>query len=305
MLQINSSRVGLRSLIPLFFLLFLAGTACSDVLLKPFVLSSHVKGDYAKTIIEVKEALEGAGFELVGEYAPYADAHVIVVTDELLKKQLNPADIGSAFVQSVRVSVTRVGDIIQVAYADPQYYEHAYRLNVSLSAFREKLVSVLGQQETFGATGLSPGQLRKYHYSYGMEYFDDFLELAKHSGYGNSLKAVEQGLAEQMGGVSKVYRIDMPEYRMSLFGVALTEGFSSDEKVMETLDVGELRRTARLPYEMLVYGGRVLALHPRFRIAVDFPEMKMVGKHGFMQLRETPQAIEAALVMAAGGEVAQ
>ncbi|OOZ37222.1 hypothetical protein [Solemya velesiana gill symbiont] len=273
----------------------------------PYVLSSHVKGDFVKTIIEVKEALNGAGFQLAGEYSPYDDAHVIVVTDELLTDVASAGDIGSLFAQAIRVSVTRVGEAIQVSYANPEYYEHAYQLKKSLAPVKEKLVSVMGQQETFGPEGMSPEKLRGYHYSYGMEYFDNFMELAKYKDYRSALNEVEQGLEEKRGGVSIVYRIDLPKKRASLFGVAMSEGFSSDRKIMETLtlDVGELRHTARLPYEVLVVGGRILALHPRFRIAVDFPGMKMVGEHSFMQLSDTPSAIEEALTRVAGGSVTQ
>ena len=61
------------------------------------------------------------------------------------------------------------------------------------------------------------------------------------------------------------------------------------------------RHTAHLPYEMAIIDNKVFALHPRFRIAIGFPDLKMVGDHGFMKLMKTPEAIEKALTLAAGG----
>jgi hydrogenase maturation factor HypE len=52
---------------------------------------------------------------------------------------------------------------------------------------------------------------------------------------------------------------------------------------------------------MVVRDGEVKALAPRFRIAVDFPDQKMMGEHSFMSIMESPQAIEKALTLAAGG----
>ncbi|MCX7180640.1 MAG: hypothetical protein NTX56_18380, partial [Proteobacteria bacterium] len=57
---------------------------------------------------------------------------------------------------------------------------------------------------------------------------------------------------------------------------------------------------AHLPYELLVSGNKVLALYARFRIALDFPDLKMAGQNSFMKIMESPEAIRKALVSAAG-----
>ena len=54
--------------------------------MKPFILASTTTGDIADQIDDVKSALGGKGFEVVGEYSPYPTAHIIVVTNETLKK---------------------------------------------------------------------------------------------------------------------------------------------------------------------------------------------------------------------------
>ena len=77
---------------------------------------------------------------------------------------------------------------------------------------------------------------------------------------------------------------------------------SSDAAVMQVADHNTYKQTAHLPYELVVQRGRVLALAPRFRIAIDFPDLKMTGKHGFTKLMATPDAIRKTLTEVAGGE---
>lgn len=71
------------------FVLALATTgpdAHAAVVLKPFTLASSSTGDMKEKIAAVKEALLHRGFEVVGEHQPYANAHVIIVTSDELKK---------------------------------------------------------------------------------------------------------------------------------------------------------------------------------------------------------------------------
>ena len=74
--------------------------------------------------------------------------------------------------------------------------------------------------------------------------------------------------------------------------------------VLQTLfeiDFKETRSTAHLPYEVLVHDGEVEALHARFRIAMNFPDLSMMGSNSFMNIMPSPDAIKEALTKAAGG----
>jgi hypothetical protein len=70
---------------------------------------------------------------------------------------------------------------------------------------------------------------------------------------------------------------------------------------MGVIDFKDVKSAAHLPYEMLVTGKKVIALYARFRIALDFPDLKMMGSNSFMKIMESPEAIRKALVVAAGG----
>jgi len=71
--------------------------------------------------------------------------------------------------------------------------------------------------------------------------------------------------------------------------------YYNDRYQMSVVDVANLRSTAYLPYEVLVKEGVVKALHMRFRMAVHFPDLSMMGKHSFMTLMPSPAAINKAL----------
>ena len=74
-----------------------------------------------------------------------------------------------------------------------------------------------------------------------------------------------------------------------------------DAYVMSQIDFKELRSTAHLPYDVLVTDSKVEALHARFRIAINFPDLSMMGSNSFMSIMATPDAIQESLTETAGG----
>lgn len=271
-------------------------------LLKPFVLASTGTGDVATVAEDVKTKLAAAGFELAGDYSPYDTAHILIVTSEALKTAAAKSDFGG-YAAGQRVSITRVGDEVQVAYTNPVYMSHAYRMEADLQGTADRLKTALGAMQQYGpADGMKPEDIRKYHYMFGMEYFDEPSLLAEYKSHDEAVSMVEKSLAAGKGGVSKVYRIDVPGKDESVFGVHMTEGCSADKFVMGHIDFKPIRSTAHLPYEMLVSGNQVYALYARFRIAINFPDLKMMGANSFFKIMCAPDAIEEALMLAAGSK---
>jgi hypothetical protein len=281
--------------------LLLAGAAgAADVELKPFVLAERASGDPGAVVAAVRSKLEGAGFRIVGSYAPYAGATVLAVTSDALLSVAAQNRFG-AYGAVQRVTITKVGDEVQVAFTNPSYMQHGYRMSGDLSGVAGRLAGALGRLEEYGPKdGLSPKKLRKYHYMVGMEYFDEPTTLGKFASQPEALAAVEAGLARKAGGASKVYRVDVPGTEESVFGVALTEGCSGDAFVMKEIDFKPLRSTGHLPYEVVVSKGEVVALYARFRIAVNFPDLAMMGANSFMKIRCAPDAIVGALKQVTG-----
>jgi len=277
---------------------------------KPFVLASRGDANFDTQVQETRDALGAAGFEIVGEYTPYTgtfvdDTRVIIVTNDDLKKAAGMTEYGG-FTAPWRVAVTKVGEEVQVAYANPMYIAYAYRLESDLNGVSEALKRALGAQQTFGSEkGLTERKLRKYRYTFGMEYFDDVYELAEYGSHEEAVAAIEKNLTERRGGVSKVYRLDL-DNDVTVFGVARKASPDGDKHmdeawIMGNVDFKALKGTAYLPYEILVDGGKVVALHMRFRMALHYPDLKMMGKNSFMQIMASPKANQTAFKAAAGG----
>ena len=289
----------------LLLALGLGAAHADDALLKPFILGSKGPGELAAKADAAKNALAAQGFTLVGSYTPYPDTTILVVTNDELKKNAAQSEHGG-FGAMERISVVKTSGEVQVSYTNPVYMANAYRMQSDLRDVAAKMQAALGRMEEFGAKGLTAAQLRKYHYMFGMEYFNEPSTLAEYGSYNDAVKAVEAGLAAGRGGVTKVYRIDIPGKEESVFGVAMKGAGDNramdDRYIMSEIDFKDLKSAAHLPYEMLVSGNKVYALYARFRIAIDFPDLSMMGAHSFVNIMSSPEAIRKALVLAAGGQ---
>jgi hypothetical protein len=277
--------------------------------MKPFILASVSAGTITDKLDGVKSALTSQGFEIAGEYSPYPAARIIIVTNNTLKKAAASHD-RAGYIAGQRVTLTEVGDQIQVAYTNPVYMGAAYRIETDLSGVRASLEAALGAEKEYGPEqGLTEQELRKYHYTFGMEYFDEPNDLASYNSFREAVAEVEKGLAAHKGGTAKVYRIDIPGSKQAVFGVAMAaygetgNKFMDEGFIMSEIDFKPVRSTGHLPYEILVTGSEVEALHARFRIAINFPDLSMMGKNSFMNIMPSPDAIKEALTLGAGGDI--
>lgn len=283
----------------LVLLMFGAPVGADDAVIKPFVLGSSGPGTIEGKLGEIKAAVAKQGFQVVGDYAPYKGARVVVVTSDALKNSAAKSDFG-AYGAAQRIALTETAKELQVAYTNPLYMAQAYRMKDTLAEIAAALEKALGKKAEFGsADGLKTNKLRKYHYKMMMPYFTDPIELAAYKTQEEAVQAVEANLAARKGGAFKVYRVDVPGKKESVFGVGLTKGEGADAAIMNVIDKGDMKQTAHLPYELIVSAGKVYMLHGRFRIAVNFPDLTMGT---FMKIAGAPSAIEDALKLVAGAK---
>lgn len=288
-------------------LLYAASSIAADIKLKTYILAERKTGDVAAITVATKTKLSKAGFEIVGEYSPYDTATILIVTNNGLKENAANSDFG-AFGATQRVTITRSGNEVQVAFTNPTYMSHVYRMKSDLADVTSKLKSALGDQGEFGPDeGVTVKDLRDYQYKWLMPYFDDRLELADYGNQQIAIEKVEAILAKNnKSGVKKVYRIDIAGKEETVIGVSMAGpddlDCSGDKYIMDKIDFKKLKSTGHLPYEVVISKGSVYALPAEFRIAISFPDLSMMGSNSFMSIMCAPLAIQEALTIAVGGE---
>jgi len=267
---------------------------------QPFVLASVNDSPVAEQAAATVAALEQAGFSVAGEYAPLDNARVIVVTSpELLAIAAGGERGGYGAAQ--RVSVAERAGKTEVAFVNPLYIQYAYHLQGDMQPVYDRLAATLGEIGPFGAEkAMTAKKLAKYHYMIGMQRFDDPSELGEFESHEAAVEAVEHGLAPEGDALTRVFRIDLPGSQQTLFGVGMHATGDDEQDIDEAhqlsiVDFEGHSKVAYFPYEVLVDGSRVEALHMRFRMAVHFPDLNMMGEHGFTRLMSSPGATEDAL----------
>ena len=276
--------------------------------LKPFTLAEEVKGGRLTPVTEaVRKKLELGGFEIIGSYTPFNTANIFIVTNNILKQIARKSRYGG-FGAALRVAVTQMGNTIQITHNNPNYVGLAYNMNDDLSAIKNQFSEVLGFIKDYGGgEGVKAADLPRYNYTFGLEGFTGFFEFTEYKSHQKALRKVQARLELGENGISQVYRLDIPGKQQTVIGLSLKsdatkQPFLNDQFVMEVIDNNELRRSAHLPYEIMVDGKRVIAMHPHYRLAVNFPDLKMFGQHSFGRLMDLPYIYEEFLTQAVGGK---
>ena len=287
-------------------LFYAASGIAADAKLKTYILAEKTTGDVATVTAATKAKLSKAGFEVVGEYSPYDTATILIVTNDTLKANAANSEFG-AYGAAQRVTITKADNEVQVAFTNPTYMSHAYRMKGDLAGVTAKLKSVLGDQGEFGPDeGVTAKDLRDYQYKWLMPYFDDPLDLADYGNQQIAIEKVEAILLNNKVGVKKVYRIDIAGKEETVIGVSMAGlanlDCSGDKYIMNEIDFKKLKSTGHLPYEVVISKGKVYALPAEFRIAISFPDLSMMGSNSFMSIMCAPLAIQEALTIAVGGE---
>ncbi len=284
-----------KKIFTLLFICLYSSVAFAQGEMKPFILADSSEVSLGAAYKKLESNIKKAGFQVVGSYAPYKGVKILVATSKDLKALAAQSENGG-FGSMVRASVTLMGKNVQTAYTNLRYNHAVYQMEGDMAPIADALEAALGKKEEFGPSeGLTAKELNGYHYKITMPYFDDVDELAEFESYDAAVAAVEAGLAAKAGGTSKIYRIDLEGKEESVFGVAMTVKISSDEFIMKEIDFKDLRSTPHLPFELLVVGNKVIALSAKFRIALSFPDLSMMGANSFMNIMDSPGDIKDAL----------
>ena len=292
-------------ILKIIFLLVVTTGCLQAQNLKPYVIGLESNESLSTLKESVASNLKKNGIEVVGQYQPANDASrwVIIFTSPELKSAVQKVGGKTGFAASLRVGLTSENGKTMVSYTNPVYWGNAYfrkdytSVATNYANLTSKLEKAMKDTGDFKATpfgsekGLSENDLKKYHYMFGMPYFDDTIELESFSSYQEATKSIEANAAKNTNNLELLYKIEIPGKNLSLYGFGL-KGEKGESKFLPTIDIGDLKHTASLPYEVLVDGDEVHMLHGRYRIAIAFPDLTMKT---FSKIMSTPGDIESSL----------
>ncbi|MFO7581301.1 hypothetical protein [Guyparkeria sp.] len=293
--------------------LMAAGLVCLGLLFsglvraefQPFVEGTPLGASLEAAAASAGEQLAAGGFEVVGDYAPTEGVRVLVVTSDALLATAARSDRGG-YGAVLSVALEQDGETVHVSYQDPRYVAHGYRLEGDNEPVFQALAGALGATGYFGAEPISEANLRTYQYGFGLETFRDPVDLGELGSFARGQKQIAERAADGSLGVELVYRVRIPGKEQMLFGVALKSdnANANGAALIEAVDLEVPRGYAFLPYPILLDGSSAETLNLRFRMALFFPDLPMMGDGAsFFKLRSAPGAINALLLDVVDGKV--
>ncbi|WP_407276437.1 hypothetical protein [Halothiobacillus sp. DCM-1] len=295
----------MRSLPVLPLMLGLAAPVWADAGLQPFIEGTTLDNTLAQADKTTQAALTKAGFEVVGHYAPVKNVVVLSITNPAMLQNAVATPRGG-YGAALSISLEESGGKTLVSYVNPAYVAAGYRLASDNSAVTQSLAKVLGAVKPFGAKPRTAEQLHDYQYAFGMETFNDPIDLGGFPSFSSADQKITSRLQAKTDGVGLVYKIKLPTKDEIVYGVDLgsSNADANGVKLVDSVDTGMPHRYAFLPYEVLLKDKEAEALNLRFRMALFFPDLPMMGGDAsFFKLRNAPDAVKSVLRKALGGTV--
>lgn len=239
-------------------------------------VSSYLSGAY-KSASEVKTNLEAKGFEIVGEYDSMGEAafHVIVFTNEAMKKAASKETRGFAGVQKVLID----NENKTLVFTNPEYFLHAYLQDDYDAKLGDKTRASL--QSAFGKMqgsqcSLDDDDIAGYHYMFGLPYYDDMVEIAE----GENLEKTLEAKAKD----SIVFKLELEN--STIYGISMNSA-EGEKKFVPAIEAQN--HASFLPYMIMIEDNKAKILHGKYALSIANPSLSM-GQ--FMKIASTPGDIK-------------
>ncbi len=272
-------------------------------------LSPYFKVESSETNIEVlkeqiKSAISGNGFEVIGEYHPAQKESLYVLcytSDELRKLSLQFSDRGP-LASVLRAAIVVKDGKARLSVLNPEYMFLAYwgkQLDGQEKEIQKMSDGALAIFDRIGTLSPFGGEvdredLPKYHYKVMMPYFDDPDDLNDFASFEEGLDVIRKNLKANKGNTIKVFEQVFQEEKIAVFGVGL---YSEEEGEAHFLPIIGEDHIANLPYEIILQHTEATSLPGKYRIAIYWPELTMGT---FMKIMSTPGDIVDALEEVSG-----
>jgi len=242
-------------------------------------LSTYFDGTYSD--IETSKAkLEKAGFTIVGTTKVEKKGlyNSIVFTNNKLKSVANVN--GRGFLATMKLLVDDKNKKVRIT--NPDYFARAYMQGDYKEAMLKPVTEAL--EKVFGPLNgsddkLDVNSIGKYHFMFGMPYYEDVMELGK----GTTSELVAK--AEKNAKKAYIFTLKLSDDRY-LVAVDLKK---RTKKFVKKIG---LHNGAILPYTILIENGKAVAMNPKYYIALSYPLLSMTE---FTTIATVPGAIEKEL----------
>jgi len=230
-----------------------------------------------KNTNDVKKALTAQGFQVVGEYDAMENPnyHIVAYTDNALQTVASKKERAFAGVQKVLIDKADK----KLVFTNPEYFLRAFLqddFNEATATNINKALSTAFGTLTGSKDALEDDDIAGFHFMMGMPYYEDMIEVAQGKNLLEKLK--------KNAGANIVFTI--PLKNATLVGVAMPT--AKGEKSYIPAIKGE-QNAAFLPYMVLVQNSTAKIMHPKYYLAVSYPNLSM-GQ--FMTISSAPDDIE-------------
>ena len=272
---------------------------------RPFVAGTPVAGGLASAVDSAREKLVAEGLDVVGEYAPTEGVHILAVSSEAMRETAARSKRGG-YGAVISIALEQAGGETLVSYQNPKYIAHGYRLEGDHESAFQAIAAALGATGYFGGEPISEANLRTYQYAFGLETFVDPVELGGFPSFSAADRQITERVKQGELGTGLVYRVEIPGKKQIVYGVAMQtdDPNAHGAALVQAVDHDAPRGYAFLPYPILLDGNAAETLNLRFRMAMFFPDLPMMGGDAsFFKLRSAPDAINDLLVAVVDGEI--
>ncbi len=255
---------------------------------------------------QVKSALTGAAFTILGSYAPTGDAakyRVVVYTSDDLLRALGTLAPQRGLAAALKVGLRADGDKTMVSMTNPDLIFRAYlqddyeKVAAKLATVTNKGIGAFSTANGFSGTAkpmgggdLDSDRVGDYHYMFGMEYFGDQVKLTvRKTEFAERVKSIEAYLEKNGPRVAKVFSVTIPRSdgkNVAVYGIGLADADKGEPFFLPIIGADHL---AAMPYELIVIDKEAYMLHGRYRIALHWPALTMGT---FTKIISTPGEIE-------------
>ena len=297
--------LSVRLLLVSSFLICLLFSGLARAAFQPFVAGAPIAADVESAVDAAREKLASEGFDVVGEYAPTEGVRILTVSSESLRETASKSKRGG-YGAVVSIAFEQAGGETLVSYQNPQYLAHGYRLEGDAEPAFQALAGALGATGYFGGEPISEANLRTYQYAFGLETFVDPVDLGSFDSFAAADRQITQRVKNGELGTELVYRVEIPGKKQIVYGVAMQtdDPNAHGAALVQAVDHDAPRGYAFLPYPVLLDGNAAETLNLRFRMALFFPDLPMMGgEASFFKLRSAPDAINDLLVAVVDGEI--